>query len=104
MLATNTIEKLMQEVQRRIGIPKFHFCLLFQNLYLEVLISRGLFFTLYFPSWVVVPYFLSIIAYESGVMEYIYRFHIFIKLPFGKSILVSVQGYDSVETPKVILE
>ena len=49
MLATKTIEKLLQEVQRT-GIPKFHFRLLFQNRYLEVLISTGLLFALSFSS------------------------------------------------------
>ena len=50
------------------------------------------------------PSLFSITSSKSGVREDIDSFHIFIKLPFGKLILVWVHASDSVETLKLVLE
>ena len=51
-----------------------------------------------------VPYFFSNICYEYGVRTVIDKFHIFIKLSSGKSILVWVHVSESVENLKTDLE
>ena len=77
---------------------------MFHNSYLKVLIPTGLILALSFPSRVVVPSFFSNFSSESGVRADIDRFQIFIKLTSGKTILVWVHGFESVETQKTDLE
>lgn len=74
-----------------------------QNNYVEAQIMTDLVFFLTSPIWVGLPYVFSNLSSESGVRVDIDRFQIFIKLTFGKLILVWVNGFESVETLKADL-
>ena len=75
-----------------------------QNSYLKAQLMTDLVLFLTSPIWVGLPSVFYDLSSEYGVRECIERFQIFIKLTYGKMILVWVHGSESVETLKADVE